>query len=577
MLFCPNCGTKNDDGARFCENCGTKLEGIQSVSAFPDAGVLQDTDRDVTGENTPTDEPARQMPWETGENQPDGQMPWETAENQSNGKTPWEMAENQPDGQMPWEAAENQSNGKKPWETGENQPDGKMPWETGGNQPNGKMPWEEQASQAGYEGNGQPEGMQQSWQQNGNGPDQQRSGQEEPMRPSQMKRARQQEQSGSTITFTKPSVDVGKYRDNIKRLTKTQIAVIVEAVCMVLIIGIFYALGSSQNSADAVAKRYFEAFCERDWSEVYDLTDYPDGVFLQKDQFIELMGQMQEMDITSFEIQGDAETFSGIQRSFLVQYTVKGQGTDSMQLDLMKQGEKSMLFFDTWKVSSDTQVVQDFCLNVPSGAQAAVDKIALEEGDKGESQLEGMDSYYVTLFRGSHTLQVALPWFTIYETEFNAAQGEQFTVSDMVLTEEGKTAIEAKMQEALEKIYQAAIAEKDFSEVSDLFLEDSQEIGKESYEYLVTALHDREDYVLNQVTFRDFKCEIYEDSSYQGMIRAEMNYSYDMKYTYSYKSWRDDSVRKEERDDDGNSYMSASFGYDGETYKLSEIGIQSVL
>ena len=31
MLFCPTCGTKCEDGARFCGNCGTNLEGIASV------------------------------------------------------------------------------------------------------------------------------------------------------------------------------------------------------------------------------------------------------------------------------------------------------------------------------------------------------------------------------------------------------------------------------------------------------------------------------------------------------------------------------------------------------------------
>ena len=34
-MFCPNCGTKNDDDALFCANCGTKLE----VAAAPAPAV----------------------------------------------------------------------------------------------------------------------------------------------------------------------------------------------------------------------------------------------------------------------------------------------------------------------------------------------------------------------------------------------------------------------------------------------------------------------------------------------------------------------------------------------------------
>lgn len=37
-MFCPNCGTKNDDGAAFCANCGTGLKG-QAGSASTSAGA----------------------------------------------------------------------------------------------------------------------------------------------------------------------------------------------------------------------------------------------------------------------------------------------------------------------------------------------------------------------------------------------------------------------------------------------------------------------------------------------------------------------------------------------------------
>lgn len=34
-MFCPNCGTKNDDAALFCESCGTKLEDTPVTPVEP--------------------------------------------------------------------------------------------------------------------------------------------------------------------------------------------------------------------------------------------------------------------------------------------------------------------------------------------------------------------------------------------------------------------------------------------------------------------------------------------------------------------------------------------------------------
>lgn len=31
MIFCPNCGHKNDDDAKFCDNCGENLQESKNV------------------------------------------------------------------------------------------------------------------------------------------------------------------------------------------------------------------------------------------------------------------------------------------------------------------------------------------------------------------------------------------------------------------------------------------------------------------------------------------------------------------------------------------------------------------
>lgn len=461
MLFCPNCGSKNEDGARFCENCGTQLEEIQSVT--------------------------QQKPWEEDVT---AEVEMQTAESDQSDIS-------------------------------------------------------------------------------------QQQGDDEPAIPLQMKKARQQ--SDSSMTHKHSSIDVNQHKGKSIKLTKMQGVVIVEAFCLVLIIAAFFATGSVRNRPESVAKNFFQAFVDQNWSKVYDMTDYPEGVFFQKDWFVEMRKNNQAPEIVSFEIVEDKDASSAIQRHFIVQYTVKGQGMDSLELDLIKQREKNMLFFDTWKVSSASQVAKDFCINVPKGASVTVAGVALTDAEKGESQIEGMDSYYITLLTVAYKIQVALPWFEVYEDYFTAVPGEQFSVTGMKLTEDGQTAIEAKMQQALEKVYRAAMAGKDFSEVPKLFLDEYQDVCKESYDYLVSELHHSESYTLNQAVFNNFECTVYNEDNNQGLISAEMTFDYDSQYTYSYKSWRDDSIKSEEKNDSGSSYMNASFGYDGETYKIAAFSIRSII
>lgn len=509
MSFCPNCGTKIDAGSRFCGECGIKIEDVQIPVNMDDVSVSQ-------------------------------QMPWEQE------VTPAEPT---------------------------------------------KMPWEQSAS-AGFQEVQQEQAVNMGTaQQMGK---QQTGGQTErttSVRPSEARRVRQQQgSSGSSITLKKPNINVKNYANKAKKLSKMQITVIVEAILLIVVIGVFVAIGSSQSSAESVAKKYFQAIVESDWSTVYDLTDYPDGKYLQKEQFLAAMGNQELMNISNYEITEvpsygyDSESFwgssdeqssssSGIQKTLYVEYTVQGQGTGSFVINLVKQAEKNMLFFDSWKVTSDLFPATEYYIAVPIGADVTINGVALTDEEKHNNEEYGMDEYYVPLFAGTYSMQVGLPWFQIYETEFTVGADGGTSVYDMQLTEDGELAMMAMMQEALESCYKSALEKEDFSAVSDLFMEGYEESAKESYEYLVEDLHDSDYYTLKEVTFSDFACEC---SVTDGGVYVEMNFDYDMKYQYTQTSYRGVSSSVD-RTDDGTAYMSGTFGYDGETYKLTSVYIHSVI
>ena len=372
----------------------------------------------------------------------------------------------------------------------------------------------------------------------------------------------------------KPGASKRDYKERRRRWTRLQIVVLAELACLILVVVILFGIAGSRNTAQASVKRYLRAYSEENWSKVYDMTGYSEGKFLQKARFIEAMRSSEIPKIAEFEIKDGKKADAGTQKNFTVEYTTKDQKSDTMELNLTKQRGTSL--FDTWKVTSDGQVVKDFCINVPAGASATVDGIALTDSEKGKSKADGMDSYYVTLFTGSHKLQAAAPWFEVYDTDFYAVQDKEFTAAELQLTEKGKSAIQAKLQKALERVYKSAMEKKDFSEVSDLFLKEYGDACKKEYDYLVEGMHDDEMNTLNQVTFTDFNCEPYNDSAYPGMPSAKLTFAYEMQYTNSYELWGNHTYDIEEGGT-GNSYMSASFGYDGKTYKLASMNIESVL
>ena len=52
-MFCPQCGTRNEDESRFCVNCGKSLEGIKNASELQ---------KPQTSENNPIRVPKVHVP-----------------------------------------------------------------------------------------------------------------------------------------------------------------------------------------------------------------------------------------------------------------------------------------------------------------------------------------------------------------------------------------------------------------------------------------------------------------------------------------------------------------------------------
>lgn len=368
-----------------------------------------------------------------------------------------------------------------------------------------------------------------------------------------------------------PSAPVRK-----KKLSKLQIAVIAEAVCLIVAVAAFFVAGNHKYSPGSVAERFFAAYASGDWETVYAHLDIPEGDFLQEDMFKEIMENTQIQGITNYKITPAGGSGDGISRNYNVEYSIAGAGTSNMNLSLVQQGDKELLFFDDWKVWMDGIISEGYQITVPAGTRVAVDGTELSEDFRIASDGSGTDTYEITLFNGIHTVTAAAPWCEIYESEFNTAEGGSLILSGLTPTSEGALAFQAKLQEMLETFYSSAASGADFSEIEGMFAAGTENADiydniKDRYEELKEPMsHDPDDYyTFNQITFDNFSFESYVDN---GRLIGELYFDYTIAYTYSgFGSTRSDTSSGT------NNSVSAIFVYEGDTYKLVPVSITNYL
>lgn len=369
----------------------------------------------------------------------------------------------------------------------------------------------------------------------------------------------------------------------LRGISKSVKVVVVEAVLLVLLLCAFFALGNAKGDPGSVAKKYFKAYVDGDWSSVYRMTDFPVSGFLTEENYVNLMESAKTDDIINFKVKEKKKKKkekSNLLESYTVEYTVKGEANyRSAELQLLRQNEKTMLFFPVWKVSSEGMVAEDFNIYVPEGAKVVLDHIPLMEDEllSERDQTRGWDHYQVTIFDGNHEIEVAAPWQEVQRQTFSTYHEKSYTAEDMRFTDEAMNAIEGTVKTAMEQMYQAAFDGKDYSAVAGLFDETYKQRNQAVYDELLSDIYGKEEYRLDQVTFNKFKRELSgrNDDGLGVILTAHLKYEYTSDYTHTYQTWTN-QTRTEHKTDRGTDEITAGFMYDGTGYKLAWIDMDSV-
>ena len=379
-------------------------------------------------------------------------------------------------------------------------------------------------------------------------------------------------------------------------LDKKWITILIEVAFAAVLILLIWKECEKINSAETVAQEYMQAIVEQDWEKTYSMLERKKGGFLSYEGYCKAHKENLEGKISTFSVKEKGfSKANDMVKEFNVQYMIKGETeSHSKTIRLMKQKEKKLYFFSTWKVVDNDDIVEDYLISVPNGSSVALDGVLLDK-DKmdtnSDQSVSSNDSYKVDMYIGEHDIQVAPPWCevvkdTIHVDNTGMNYYYEYGISSTSFLEEVDDVLMAEVQDAMNDIYTAAIKEEDYKSVKDLFGKAYQSSNMDDYDDLVYRMHEYDDntygkHILKQIEFSNFNFKEKKLGSTDAgqELQVTISYKYSTIHDYIYEDWNYDMERDvevtEEEKESGKNTVSAGFLRDGERYQLAWITMES--
>lgn len=269
---------------------------------------------------------------------------------------------------------------------------------------------------------------------------------------------------------------------------------ILNSAVLLLLVIVFFMVGSYMYGPAKNARAYYEAKLAGDWNRMYDCCVFPESSFLSKQNFVNAMSYRtnqdtdeQEMpEITSYMMRKKGT--NGDQVNYQVNYSLKDDGEAHIESLVMKRGSSVLRVFSNWYVLPKDLYVQDVSVTVPKKARLSIDGTEVTEKYLTESQDEEKAVYQIPyLFLGHHTIELKERGKEDYREIFELTEKKNLEfIPEMQLNNKSGKEICDRVEEAIDAIYQAAASHKDFEEISSYFSADAatQKAARNDYENL---------------------------------------------------------------------------------------------
>lgn len=288
------------------------------------------------------------------------------------------------------------------------------------------------------------------------------------------------------MVLTIPKIDGAKSKDFLKKKLFIIIPVVVVLVALITFIGI----GSSISSPEKVVEKYVEALAVNDYATMYECMALPEGKLINEEAYENYMLNSFGESGNSFEgiskfrieeIRSEADLPEDLDdlreyqensgeydetapvRNFSVSAVDPVSGYREIgTFSLVEQEEKTMLFFNQYKISAGDYVVQNVKIYTDSFAKLYIDDILLEEKATNE---DGLTYYEIdAAFRGMHKLTLTSDIFETYETEISLYDSEDsesvYLADEANINQNVVSDLEAKAFETVKNIYASAAGKK---------------------------------------------------------------------------------------------------------------------
>ena len=455
-MFCPNCGTKNDDDALFCGSCGTKL---QDKAVVPPVDNDFKPDIELVQAEVQNGAQAYAQPEEQTQTQTYAQ-PEEQAQTQTYAQ-PEEQEQVQPQAYaQPEEQVQPQAYA---------QPEEQV-------QPQAYVQPEEQV---------QPQQSVQAGEQTQSQPYTQQNIYGQPQMPNQQNMP---EYQAPGQQYYEP---VQKQKPPKKPFKVNKLAVVtgILSVAFIASIVVFFIVGKNTFSAQNVATDYFKAITNGDWDVAYDMMDMDESDFINKDMFVKAVNGSDTLKVNKYTVKASE---SSIAANAVIKYRKRGASSDDeLELSMNKEDSKQFLLFDSWKISSDTYTVSDFTVQIPSGTTLYMDDVEVPEKYINEDT-DSYTTYTIDkLFKGTHTFYIETGDFESSKGTYDVEYDEDYyTVDSIKIDQDSQKEIVDTAYGYMKQIIDAASTGQKFNSIKDIFADDAAKDAKDEYEnYFASAFY----------------------------------------------------------------------------------------
>lgn len=371
-------------------------------------------------------------------------------------------------------------------------------------------------------------------------------------------------------------------------INKALIVAILEVVLLVGLVYGFLKVGEYLYGPASVAKAYMQAYYEDDFDKLYAMSEKEESFFLTEDALKRSLEQKISGDFEDYEIGSVSER--GRTAEVKVKYGKEGSQKNKIVLSLNKQDEKGFFIFNTWKVSPEDIIINNYAVKMPKGTDAYFDGILIpeeykQEGFSEDSMYSGYDVYdsYILpeVYCGEYSLTAAIDDYPIYSEKRMISEE---SVEDTYDSGSFRLFCPEKMQDEIvntaydymSKYEDALISGKNFKDVEDLFVHDKDILddAKQSYEYSMDQYYaNNKDYGgIKELEIEKATGELtqfYQDVS---GITSDITIEFDCKRTTKYRNnYYGDDERTDENQ--GSCYARLVYGSDG-TWKLGSMDLR---